>query len=151
MAPNPLCLGDPRPITLVVGDRRQLGVDDCGGLQGDTCGPLTQSLPADRIVRVPKGQLLRFELPEDQSHFVIWSLSWVAESDAERAQAAYESGTDVVDPAWRQITEGVLTEGSVLELPGPPPGEWSVVLRWTDDRDDAGGDMRTLFRLAVAG
>lgn len=149
---SPFCLGDPKPLVLVVGGRRQVGVNDCGGLSGETCGPQLEAISADYTVRVPTGGLLRFELPDQRSHFLIWSLSWVAQREAERAQT--QNGYDepvVPEPAWKVIDEGVLSEGAVLQSAAPPIGEWSVILGWTDDRDDEGDDMRSFFRVVVGG
>ena len=150
--PGPLCLGDPDPIVLVVGDRRQVGKDGCGGLIGETCGPPFYALSTDYVVRVPTGHMIRFELPDERSHFFRWSLEWAAQSDAERWQKQY---VDVEAPfedeaeAWEMIDEGGYSEDSVLEFAAPPPGDWSVRLGWTDDREDNGGNMRSFFRVVV--
>jgi hypothetical protein len=147
----PLYLGDPAPIVLVVDDQRQDGVDLCGGLLGDTCGPRPYALPADFAVTVRTGHSLRFELPDEGSHFVRWSLQWAAQSDAERYEAWEHSDEFLgyLEEPWHEIDDGVLSEGSILEFDAPPPGDWSVQLGWTDDRADLGGNMASLFRVVV--
>ena len=147
----PLYLGDPAPIVLVVDDQRKVGEDACGGFSGDTCGPPLYVLPADLIVSVPSGHLLRFDLPEERFHFVKWSLQWARQSDAQRWQDQYEWNYEgpYEDEAWKLIDKGVLSESSSLEFDAPPPGDWSVVLHWTDDRDDQGGNIASYFRVVV--
>lgn len=147
----PLYLGDPAPIVLVVDDQRKVGEDLCGGLLGETCGPPLYALPADFIVSVLSSHLLRFELPEERSHFIKWSLEWARQSDAQRWQDQYEWDYEgpYEDEAWKMIDKGTLSESSSLEFDAPPPGDWSVLLGWTDDRDDQGGHMASLFRVVV--
>jgi len=94
--------------------------------------------------------LLRFELREQQSHFVKWSLEWARQTDAQRWQDQYVSDiAQLEEEAWETIDEGVLSKGSVLEFAAPPPGDWSVRLGWTDDRRDEGGNMTSYFRVVV--
>ena len=149
--PNPFCLGDPAPITLVVDDQRQGGANLCGGFAGDTCGPRPYALPADFAVTVRTGHSLRFELPDGGSHFVRWSLEWAAQDDAERYEAWEHSLEPVgyLEEPWHEIDNGVLSESSVLEFTAPPPGDWSLQLGWTDDRADEGGNIASLFRVVV--
>jgi hypothetical protein len=149
LPPGPLCLGDPDPIVLVV-TRRQFGVNACGGLLGETCGLPFYALSTDYVVRVPTGHTLRFELPDERSHFLRWSLEWAAQTDAERWQIQYESDGPWEEEEWEMIDDGGPSEGSVLEFAAPPPGDWSVLLSWTDDRDDNGGNMRSFFRVVVS-
>ncbi len=146
-----ICLDAPGPIVLVVDDRRQVGVNACGGFFGDICGPPLEPLPAENIVRVPTGGLLRFELPDERSHFLRWSLSWAAQSDAERWQTQFESSVDGPDfeVAFQLIDEGGPSEGSVLEFRAPPPGDWSVQLYREDDRDDEAASTTSFFRVVV--
>jgi hypothetical protein len=146
---GPLCLGDPDPIVLVVDDQRQVGTDLCGGLSGDTCGPRPYALSADYVVAVRTGHILRFELPDEGSHFVRWSLGWAAQSDAERCHSVMYSDEPCMEEPWDLIDKGVLSEGSALEFDAPPPGEWSGELGWTDDRFGEGGSVARIFRVVV--
>jgi hypothetical protein len=149
--PSPLCLGDPGPVVLVVDGERRHGVNRCGSAPGDTCGPTVYSLPAKHIAVVSVGGVLRFELQDEESHFLGWSMRWARQDDAERWTRQAESGSDepLEQPVFDLIAEGGPAEGRAIELLAPPPGDWSVELEWTDDRNDEWGPVKTLFRIVV--
>lgn len=153
--PEPEDSFDPGPtrpplpgVTLVTEEVRRDAVAGCGGfieIDGftgiDECGPSFQALGVDYIVRVRRGDNLRFVLSEGWQ-FEDWSLGWVSQIEAERWHSEQPDTFEIV-------RTGGPTNGRVLEVDEPPVGDWSVQFSWTGGRGDDSIAEIDYFRVLV--